>query len=282
MRSIIYRLESEIGSLKGLPDGNNNKSWSSSIPPPPLHHVFQPTPPTHFTSLTTLQIRPAPIASKPRKIVPKIAPEQKKQKKHHVKSPIVNEIESKQQSTANTSKNTQCASGSTAGSASHNDNTSGQRITFSITTPDSLRASSKDELLRKSEQIQTVQLYPDHSHPANCLLEANNKQQQAINTPALSPQYTSSVASSVVSSCAEEEEEKRSMINGEDQEFKDILKPFLDTRGNFDFSAFNDRNQMVDVTSTSSPALLLNQLLGEAASSSDNNDDWNSIVKTTY
>jgi hypothetical protein len=285
LRSIIYRLELELGSLKGIPVGHldDNKSWLSSIGPPPTMNSFHPAPAPHL-SLAPLQIRPAPIASKPRKIVPNIAPEPKKQKKQHIKS-NTEEIEIKQQSTDASNKKTSCSSPSVTSSSNptatttHTDNNShGQQFTFSITTPDILRASSNNELIRKNEQIQAVQLYPDHSHPANCLLE--NKKQKQATTPVLSPQYTSSIVRSVTSFCDEDEVDKNLIPSNENQEFNDILKPFLDTRGNFDFSAFNNHNQN-DISSSPSPALMLNQLLEEAAASSNNQNDWSNMMETT-
>lgn len=150
-----------------------------------------------------------------------------------------------------------------------------QRFTFAITTPATLRADSNNDLARKNTQIEAVQLYPGHSLPGNCMFD-NNKQRDhmsnvtrsahpTIITPALSPHYTASVASSCsgnsCSSSPSGEEVGDTMEHTppppaedmcddlllfdhiddemEDVGLNDILKQFFDPTCNIDLSVFN-------------------------------------------
>lgn len=125
-------------------------------------------------------------------------------------------------------------------------NDENQEFTFAITTPDTLRAHNENNSFKRNEVIQAVQLYPDHSHPANSLLEKMPSVPIEENTVVLSPvqMYTSSISScdSVISSGGDEDsnnEDKKSEKYNVDQdnlvfteELHDMLKPFFDSSSN--------------------------------------------------
>lgn len=226
----------EITNLKGTSIDNHsgNESCLLSVGPPPDLNALLPSPPTRFASLIPLQIRPSSIESCTLKIIPNV-PDKKKKKIHHSSNSeadscdtVTSEPESKQTKKAIT----KTSSSSATKSSVPINNTSGQRFTFSVTTPATLRASSNNESARKNEKIETVQLYPDHSHPANYLLEKshNNAATKTDITPALSPTNHSSNDS--VTSGSSDEDDKIITTDNNVEEFNDI---FLDTSGDFDF-----------------------------------------------
>lgn len=276
LRSIIYRLETELGNFKGAPLGSSgNKSLLTSLGPPPNLNYLQTVPPLP-QSHAPLQIRPSPVViNKPRKIVPHVPEQIKKPKDHHKSdSDLEND---KKMSLPSPSPTT------TTDNQNANENSCGQQFTFSITTPATLRASSNSELVRKNEQIQVVQLYPDHSHPANCLLE-NKKEpvQKQASPPFLSPltQYNPcDMAGSVASFSSSSDEEEKTARN--EKEFNDMLQPLLDHPEDFDFSNLNNsnnQNQQYRQDSLSNPSFILNQLLYEA----NNSNNWNLMNNTSY
>lgn len=201
-----------------------------------------PSSPPKIASLLPLQIRPASVEHCTLRIIPN-SPDKKKKKVHHEStSENVQNTASKKSKKVITKKTSPPSTKS-----SPPNSTSSQQFTFAITTPATLRASSNSESARKNEQIQAVQLYPNHSHPANYLLEKNYKTKTDV-TPALSPTNYSS-NDSVISSSSDEEEKT---ADKKTQEFTDIM--LLDTSGNFDFSEFTG-------DTISSPTLTLNQIL---------------------
>lgn len=268
LRSIIYRLETELGHFKGAPLGSSvNKSLLSSLGPPPNLNYLQTAAP-YPQSHAPLQIRPSPVAAhKPRKIVPHV-PEQTKKPKNHHKSDFDSENGHGKTSLPSPSPTTVTESKNPA------ENSCGQQFTFSISTPATLRASSNNELVRKNEQIQVVQLYPDHSHPANCLLE-NKKEpiQKQTSIPFLSQYNPGNVAGSVASLSSFSDEEEKTVRN--EKEFNDMLQPLLDSSENFDFT---NHNQQYRQDGLPTPSLILDQLLYEA----NNNNNWNMMNNTSY
>lgn len=210
-----------------------------SVGPPPDLKAFLPSPPPKFASLIPLQIRPSSVEGT-LKIIPNTSPEKKRKKPdHHEES---DDTTSKKPEAKNTvPKKSNSVSGKAA------PNTSGQQFTFSITTPATLRATSNNESARKSEQIEAVQLYPDHSHPANYLLEKNHRRTKTDITPALSPTNFNS-NDSVISSSSDEEDKT---TNNKAKEFSDVL---LDIADDFDFSEFTSED-------ISTPTLAFNSLL---------------------
>ncbi|KAL7319583.1 DNA-binding transcription factor yap1 [Mucor circinelloides] len=287
LRSIIHMLELEINTLKGAPaDFATNpdiplmqkkypsQSWLANIGPSiplPVINSFPPTP------LAPLKIHPSLPStyhennSKLKKTI-SIMPEEKKQKKPaEQQKPVVLE------SFVNNSKQAalkQLKINKPSKKLRRLDaDTTSQQFTFAITTPATLRADSNNDLARKNAQIESVQLYPGHSHPANCMF-VNNKQTEhmpnvthstnSTTTPVLSPRYTSSVASSCSgNSCTSSpsgEEAGDTMEHTsptaentcddlllfdhaeddmEDTGINDILKHFFDPTGSLDLSVFN-------------------------------------------
>ncbi|KAI7894818.1 uncharacterized protein EV154DRAFT_599647 [Mucor mucedo] len=240
LRFIIYRLELEISNLKGTTIDNRSESCLLSVGPPPDLKAFLPSPPPKFSSLIPLQIRPSSVEGT-LKIIPNASPEKKRKKPdHHEESS--NTATKKTEAKKTLSRKSNSASSKPAPS-----NASSQQFTFSITTPATLRATSNNESARKSEQIEAVQLYPDHSHPANYLLERNHRRPKTDMTPALSPTNFSS-NDSVISSSSEEDDKTS---HNKTKEFTDVL---LDIVDDFDFSEFTSED-------ISAPDLAFNSLL---------------------
>lgn len=253
LRSIIYRLETELGQFKGASLGS---SLLSSLGPPPNLNYLQTAAP-YPQSHAPLQILPSPVAiNKPRKIVPHVR-EQTKKPKIHRKSDSESESDQRKTSLPSPSPTTITESKKSA------QNSCGQQFTFSISTPATLRASSNNDFIRKNEQIQAVQLYADHSHPANCLLENKKEptQEQASNPfSSLFTQYNpGTVASSVASFSSSSDEDEKTEKN--EKEFDDMLQPLLDSPENFDTT---NHNQQYRQDGLSNPSFILDQLLYEA------------------
>jgi hypothetical protein len=289
LRSIIHILELEINALKGTPldlitNANvplmqkklPNQSWLANIGPSiPLPDInsFPPTP------LAPLKIHSSRLetynndGNKPKKVIPIAMPEEKKQKKQVVQQKAIklssfvngNKIDL-QRSKIN--KTNDILTKKSMKSSTENDN---QQFTFAITTPATLRAHSSNNLARKNTQIEAVQLYPDHSHPANSMFDKknqNNKQPYHMSdvthsttsiTPVLSPHHTSSTASSCsgnscVSSPSGEEADIECKPNtifnndhllfesheeNEQAGLNDIFKQLFDSTGDIDLSVFN-------------------------------------------
>lgn len=273
LRSIIYRLDSELGNFKGAPLGSSgNKSLLTSLGPLPNLNYLQAVPPLP-QSHAPIQIRPSTaVMNKPRKIVPHDPEQIKKPKNHH-----------KSDSDLENDKTSLPSPTMTTDSKNANENSCGQQFTFSITTPATLRASSNNELVRKNEQIQVVQLYPDHSHPANCLLENKKEPVQKQTSPPFSSPLTQynpgNMAVSVASFSSSSDEEEKTVRN--EKEFNDMLQPLLNHPEDFDFSNLNNinnQNQQYRQDSLSNPSFILNQLLYEA----NNSNNWNLMNNTSY
>ncbi|RCH78727.1 hypothetical protein CU098_004282 [Rhizopus stolonifer] len=169
LRSIISHLELENNTLKGT----HGASWLDTVPPPvslPVLNSFPSIP------LPPLKIRPAPV---PDNKLKKSAQELTLKKKISVKI-----------------KSSDPPTQPVRTSATHSS------LTFAITTPAILRSSQE----AKNNQVELIQLYPDHCHPANRLLP---------NQKSSSPSYSSnSSCSSVTSSHNQEEIEDSSNKDG--------------------------------------------------------------------
>lgn len=288
LRSIVHILELEVNALKGTPldlivNANislmqkklPNQSWLANIGPSiPLPDINS-FPPTPLAPLKIHSSRPETYNNddnKPKKVAPITMPEEKKQKKQAAQqktikpSSFVNGSKIDLQH-SKINKINDMPTKKSMKPSTENDN---QQFTFAITTPATLRAHSNNNLARKNTQIEAVQLYPDHSHPANSMFDKKNQNNKLPDhtqdvthsiistTPALSPHYTSSVASScsgnscVSSPSGEEDIEYKSKTtsnndhllfeNAEENEqvgLKDIFKQLFDPTGNIDLSAFN-------------------------------------------
>lgn len=292
LRSIIHTLELEINALKGTPlnmiaDADvplmqkklPNQSWLANIGPSiPLPDINS-FPPTPLAPLKIHSSRPETYNnddSKPKKVAPIAMPEEKKRKKQAVQQKLMtlssfvsgNKVDLRH---SKINKTNDLPTKKSMKPSTENDN---QQFTFAITTPATLRAYSNNNLARKNTQIEAVQLYPDHSHPANNMFDKKNQNNKlpdhmpdvthstTSNTPILSPHYTSSVASScsgnscVNSPLGEEEEEediehkpKTASNNNyllfenegknEQAGLNDIFKQLFDPTGNLDLSIFN-------------------------------------------
>ncbi|KAL9545503.1 hypothetical protein MBANPS3_007112 [Mucor bainieri] len=295
LRSIVYTLELEINALKGAPmDFMANadiprtekkypgQSWLANIGPSiplPVINSFPPTP------LAPLRIHPSlpstyQESNSKFKASTTSAQEEKKPKKP-MEEPkpvaLASFVDNIKQVAPKPSKTGKPSTAPTKRARKSDADSTSQRFTFAITTPATLRADSNNDLARKNTQVEAVQLYPGHSHPANCMFD-NNKQtdhmphvthstHSAIITPALSPHYTSSVASSCSSgnSCTSSpsgEAAEDTILelppppptenmcddlllfdhaddDMEDVGLNDILQHFFDPTGNLDLSAFN-------------------------------------------
>lgn len=292
LRSIVYTLELEINALKGAPAdymGNADiprmekkypgQSWLANIGPSiplPVINSFPPTP------LAPLRIHPSlpstyHESSSKLKTSATSTPVEKKQKTStELQKPVAlaSFVDNSKQVAPKPSKITKSSTSLTKRAKKSAADPASQRFTFAITTPATLRADSNNDLARKNTQIEAVQLYPGHSHPANCMLD-NNKQtdhmpnvtqstHSTIITPALSPHYTSSVASSCSGqSCTSSPSGEEAGDTMEpppptedvmcddlllfdhaddavqDLGLSDILKHFFNPTGNLDLSVFN-------------------------------------------
>jgi hypothetical protein len=239
LKAVIYRLELENYALKGIsvdmvdmpevPTKGTPRNWlpgsqqQSSLP-----------------TLAPIQIRPSPSTTGSPSMshpVP-ILPQQKKAKL----SPK-NELAAKKNSTL----------------LSKGQNVdSNQQFTFSISTPDTLRASVNNTNSQNCETIQMVPLYPDHSHPANQHFENKAKSVGTI-TPILSPVTASSPVS--VASCRsdsysvgsemafkkDDESTLDTLLFGnstEDNKFGSLLEPLFNTSEEFDISSLISNQPM--------------------------------------
>lgn len=230
LKSIICRLREQLCNSVGIQVENTfeNKSWPSAANSSSNVNSLYTSPCT--TTFKPLQIRPSVISESSTSLASG-SNIRKKQKKHHK---IINKC-----STVQSEKNRKNGSSPSV---------SCQQIQFSISTPATLRADSYNESVRKSEHIPAVQLYPDHKHPANYMIGRKQNDTPHLNiTPTLSPaiNYNSSCS---VTSASSDEDEKNAVTKGNDQEFGDILKSFLDTHDNI--SSYANDNGL-------SPALIL-------------------------
>ncbi|GAN10402.1 hypothetical protein MAM1_0351d09943 [Mucor ambiguus] len=293
LRSIVYTLELEINALKGasvdfMANANiprmekrcPGQSWLANIGPIIPLHVINSFPPT---PLAPLRIHPSlPSTYHESKIKLKASTtsisEEKKQKKpaeQQMPVALASFVDNSKQVALKPSKITKPNSTPTKRMRISDTESTNQRFTFAITTPATLRADSSNDLARKNTQIEAVQLYPGHSHPANCMFD-NNKQtdhmpnvthstHSTLITPALSPHYPSSVASSCSgASCTSSPsgEEAGDILEHtppppadnmcddlllfdhvddemENEGLNNILKHFFDPTGNLDLSVFN-------------------------------------------
>ncbi|KAK4516219.1 Mannan polymerase II complex anp1 subunit [Mucor velutinosus] len=291
LRSIVYTLELEINALKGVPfDFTTNsdiprmekkcpsQSWLANIGPSIPLSVINSFPPTPLAPLRIHPSHPSNYQGNNSKASATSMPEEKNQKEPTEQQKLValaNFADKSKQMALRPSKIIKSSTASTKRTKKSHADTASQRFTFAITTPATLRADSNSDFARKNTQIEAVQLYPGHSHPANCMLD-NNKQTDHMPyvthsthstniTPVLSPHYISSVASSCSgNSCtsspsgeeARDTMEHTSQPPAEDMGddlllfdhatdeveevgLNDILKHFFDPTGNLDLSMFN-------------------------------------------
>jgi hypothetical protein len=194
LRSIIHHLELENNALRGDTSDASmpGPSWLATVGPPvslPLINAFPPTP------LAPLKIRPAlPILeNKPKKTVSD-KPTKKKKYQQLIKEMDKSEkqIDAKFPEENTVQDNSMSSTIPIPSSVMYTTETPSQQFTFSITTPATLRASSDSEHLCKKEQVQAVPLYPDHSHPANCLLAQSKPKNDHCSTAIPSPHTDSS------------------------------------------------------------------------------------------